>query len=58
MSLRYIGVDRSDRYLFILLEFVPGGSISSLLGQYGPFSEELLRYTLAAGLAASHSSAN
>jgi mitogen-activated protein kinase kinase kinase len=40
---RYIGTDISDRYLFIFLEYVPGGSIASLLKTFGSFSEDLIR---------------
>lgn len=40
---RYIGTDISDRYLYIILEYVPGGSIASLLATFGPFSEDLMR---------------
>jgi len=40
---RYIGTDLSDRFLFILLEFVPGGSVASMLQQFGPFSDTLIR---------------
>lgn len=41
---RYLGTSVSDRYLFIIMEYVPGGSISSMLGQFGAFSEPLVRY--------------
>src|SRR3546814_5821881 len=40
---RYLDTDMSDRYLYILLEYVPGGSIASLLSTFGPFSEDLTR---------------
>jgi mitogen-activated protein kinase kinase kinase ANP1 len=36
---RYIGTVREDNTLNILLEFVPGGSIQSLLGRLGSFPE-------------------
>ncbi|KDP23520.1 hypothetical protein JCGZ_23353 [Jatropha curcas] len=36
---RYLGTVREEESLNILLEFVPGGSISSLLGKFGPFPE-------------------
>ncbi|XP_037494301.1 mitogen-activated protein kinase kinase kinase NPK1 isoform X2 [Jatropha curcas] len=39
---RYLGTAREDDSLNILLEFVPGGSISSLLGKFGSFPESLL----------------
>ncbi|GLT56272.1 hypothetical protein SLA2020_293240 [Shorea laevis] len=40
---RYLGTVREDETLNILLEFVPGGSISSLLGKFGPFPESVIR---------------
>jgi hypothetical protein len=40
---RYLGTSVSDRYLFIIMEYVPGGSISSMLNQFGAFSESLVR---------------
>ncbi|XP_021674011.2 mitogen-activated protein kinase kinase kinase NPK1 isoform X2 [Hevea brasiliensis] len=40
---RYLGTDREEEALNILLEFVPGGSISSLLGKFGPFPEAVIR---------------
>ncbi|XP_047332952.1 mitogen-activated protein kinase kinase kinase NPK1-like [Impatiens glandulifera] len=40
---RYLGTGRDDESLNILLEFVPGGSISSLLGNLGPFPEPVIR---------------
>lgn len=36
---RYLGIVREEDTLNILLEFVPGGSISSLLGKFGSFPE-------------------
>ncbi|CAA7397833.1 unnamed protein product [Spirodela intermedia] len=36
---RYLGTAREEDTLNILLEFVPGGSISSLLGKFGSFPE-------------------
>ncbi|KAL2509040.1 Mitogen-activated protein kinase kinase kinase 3 [Forsythia ovata] len=36
---RYLGTVREEDSLNILLEFVPGGSISSLLGKFGSFPE-------------------
>lgn len=54
---RYLGTAREDESLNILLEFVPGGSISSLLGKFGSFSESVIRkYTkqLLLGLAYLH----
>lgn len=43
----YVGTTLSDRYLYILLEFVPGGSVASMLVQFGAFSEPLIRYCFA-----------
>lgn len=54
---RYLGTAREDESLNILLEFVPGGSISSLLGKFGSFPEAVIRmYTkqLLLGLAYLH----
>ncbi|XP_015875145.2 mitogen-activated protein kinase kinase kinase ANP1 isoform X1 [Ziziphus jujuba] len=54
---RYLGTVREEETLNILLEFVPGGSISSLLGKFGSFPEAVVRtYTkqLLLGLAYLH----
>ena len=40
---RYLGTSLSERYLFIILEYVPGGSISGMLSQFGSFSEPLIK---------------
>ncbi|KAG8373043.1 hypothetical protein BUALT_Bualt12G0129800 [Buddleja alternifolia] len=40
---RYLGTAREEDSLYILLEFVPGGSISSLLGKFGSFPESVIR---------------
>ncbi|OIW17500.1 hypothetical protein TanjilG_22612 [Lupinus angustifolius] len=40
---RYLGTVREEESLNILLEFVPGGSISSLLGKFGAFPEAVIR---------------
>ncbi|XP_021619785.1 mitogen-activated protein kinase kinase kinase ANP1 isoform X1 [Manihot esculenta] len=40
---RYLGTDKEEETLNILLEFVPGGSISSLLGKFGPFPEAVIK---------------
>ncbi|CAK7340721.1 unnamed protein product [Dovyalis caffra] len=40
---RYLGTVREEETINILLEFVPGGSISSLLGNFGAFPEPVIR---------------
>ncbi|KAG0465275.1 hypothetical protein HPP92_019439 [Vanilla planifolia] len=40
---RYLGTAREEDTLNILLEFVPGGSISSLLGKFGSFPEPVIK---------------
>lgn len=40
---RYLGTARTERCLYILLEYVPGGSIANMLQQFGAFTESLLR---------------
>ncbi|CBJ29678.1 conserved unknown protein [Ectocarpus siliculosus] len=40
---RYCGTDRGTRHLYIFLEYVPGGSIASMLQQFGVFREDLVR---------------
>ncbi|KAK3242809.1 hypothetical protein CYMTET_47512 [Cymbomonas tetramitiformis] len=40
---RYLGTERDDEFLNIFLEYVPGGSIASLLMKFGPFSEKVIR---------------
>ncbi|XVF31324.1 hypothetical protein REPUB_Repub16aG0135900 [Reevesia pubescens] len=40
---RYLGTVSEDETINILLEFVPGGSISSLLGKFGSFPEAVIR---------------
>ncbi|PON76393.1 Serine/threonine protein kinase [Parasponia andersonii] len=40
---RYLGTVREEETINILLEFVPGGSISSLLGKFGSFPEAVVR---------------
>ncbi|KAH7276494.1 hypothetical protein KP509_39G009300 [Ceratopteris richardii] len=40
---RYLGTAREDDALNIFLEFVPGGSIASLLGKFGSFPESVVR---------------
>lgn len=40
---RYLGTSRDDQHLNIFLEYVAGGSISSLLNRFGKFNESLIR---------------
>ncbi|CAI7868501.1 unnamed protein product [Closterium sp. NIES-54] len=40
---RYLGTAREDEALNIFLEFVPGGSIASLLNKFGCFTEKVIR---------------
>lgn len=40
---RYLGTAREEEALNIFLEFVPGGSIASLLGKFGSFTEPVIR---------------
>ena len=44
---RYLGTARDPHALFIFMEYVPGGSIASMLGQYGAFGEALMRCLVA-----------
>jgi len=39
---RYIGIVRESAALYICLEYVPGGSIASLLGRFGRFEESVI----------------
>ncbi|EDK43085.1 hypothetical protein LELG_01263 [Lodderomyces elongisporus NRRL YB-4239] len=40
---RYFGSKTDDKYLNIFLEYVPGGSVQTMLNSYGPFEEPLIR---------------
>ncbi|KAJ1890980.1 ATP binding [Kickxella alabastrina] len=40
---KYLGTDMDDRNLFIFLEYVSGGSVSSALASFGMFPESLVR---------------
>ncbi|OUM55568.1 hypothetical protein BVG19_g5133 [[Candida] boidinii] len=40
---RYLGSSSDDKFLYIFLEYIPGGSVSSMLNTYGPFEEPLIR---------------
>lgn len=40
---RYLGTEITDDSLYIFLEFVPGGSIASLLAKFGAFPEKVIR---------------
>jgi mitogen-activated protein kinase kinase kinase len=39
----YLGSNSDDSHLNIFLEYVPGGSLNSMLTNYGPFEEPLIR---------------
>ncbi|ODV96654.1 hypothetical protein PACTADRAFT_24703, partial [Pachysolen tannophilus NRRL Y-2460] len=39
----YLGSNSDSQFLNIFLEYVPGGSVSSMLNNYGPFEEPLIR---------------
>lgn len=54
---RYIGTERDEAHLYIFLEYVPGGSIASVVHKFGKFQEALVRaYTrqILVGLAYLH----
>ncbi|RLV95785.1 Serine/threonine-protein kinase STE11 [Spathaspora sp. JA1] len=40
---RYFGSTTDESFLNIFLEYVPGGSVQSMLNSYGPFEEPLIR---------------
>lgn len=40
---RYLGSSTEEKFLNIFLEYVPGGSVLSMLSSYGPFEEPLIR---------------
>lgn len=40
---RYMGTSKTERYLYIILEYVTGGSIAGMITQFGPFNEKLMR---------------
>ncbi|GMG26632.1 unnamed protein product [Ambrosiozyma monospora] len=40
---RYLGSSSDAQRLYIFLEYIPGGSVSSMLNTYGPFEEPLVR---------------
>lgn len=40
---RYLGSSTDESYLNIFLEYVPGGSVQTMLMSYGPFEEPLIR---------------
>lgn len=43
--MRYLGaqLDSSAGAMYVFLELVPGGSISSMLSKFGPFNEVVVR---------------
>jgi serine/threonine protein kinase len=49
---RYLGTERTEDAFNIFLEYVPGGSIASLIDKFGPLQVHMLPL-LATGLAAS-----
>eukprot|EP00193_Tetraselmis_chui_P007724 CAMPEP_0177767512 /NCGR_PEP_ID=MMETSP0491_2-20121128/9158_1 /TAXON_ID=63592 /ORGANISM="Tetraselmis chuii, Strain PLY429" /LENGTH=586 /DNA_ID=CAMNT_0019284119 /DNA_START=1087 /DNA_END=2847 /DNA_ORIENTATION=- len=56
---KYVGTLRESRRLYIFLEYVPGGSIATLLQRFGPLAESVIRvYTrqILKGLAYLHAS--
>jgi len=40
---RYYGTERSSDVLSILLEYVPGGSIRTMIDRFGPLGEPIVR---------------
>ncbi|QPG75430.1 hypothetical protein FOA43_002784 [Brettanomyces nanus] len=40
---RYLGSASDSSKMYIFLEYIPGGSVSSMLHTYGPFEEPLIR---------------
>jgi len=40
---RYLGTASDSKKMYIFLEYIPGGSVSSMLHTYGPFEEPLVR---------------
>mmetsp|Transcript_44294 Transcript_44294/g.118168 ORF Transcript_44294/g.118168 Transcript_44294/m.118168 type:complete len:189 (-) Transcript_44294:62-628(-) len=40
---QYLGTERDDNSLYIFLELVPGGSITSMLAKYGKFKEPIIQ---------------
>ena len=44
---RYLGAQETSTALHVMMEYVPGGSISNLLAKLGPFGEQIIRlYTM------------
>jgi serine/threonine protein kinase len=40
---RYMGTSKTERYLYIVLEYVTGGSIAGMISQFGAFTEKLIK---------------
>lgn len=40
----YLGFEETPRYLHLFLEYVPGGSIASVLRKYGPIEEGTIKF--------------
>eukprot|EP00887_Chlorella_sp_A99_P006974 scaffold2.g6974.t1 len=53
---RYLGTERTDDCLNIFLEYVPGGSIATLLAKFGGFKESVYTKQILLGLAYLHGS--
>lgn len=46
-TLRFLGTSMEDHVVSIFMQFVPGGTISSLLSRFGAFEERVFqRFTL------------
>lgn len=40
---RYLGAKQEEEDVYIYMEYMPGGSISSMLKQYGSFEEKVIK---------------
>lgn len=41
--MQYLGTERTEDAINIFLEYVPGGSIASVLAKFGPLQESVIR---------------